>query len=399
MAAWSIEGPLFTAGKVNLNGWGIPPDEAPELASSLEGKPIRYCPAGKALPGIPPEHYCDAMNSSKNIIGSIDKVWASGKDEKGRQVYMQRATITDASTVQGIQSGKIPASWSLWGHAKNMSDDSMMHGVQGEATTLVDQPAYTEARFQWQAVAASFFTLNKRGLEHGANNIGDPSMGNEVPNSTQAPPATVPAGGAPQTQGTASFTTGVPPVTNNIYTGTPTGWTAGTGTVTTELNAIPAAPKPETYTKEDLDKAVEDARKATADELQRKMYASDIAKLQVAAGLIKAEDELKEVEKLTPLPASVLTDMKEKFTAITEKLQVPNEEGLGSGNIPAGASAGDKSKMIPIGAGKMIPMPAGLDDMMDRFEYDGKPLTLEDLQSTLPADHTIRPTHGGPEHG
>jgi hypothetical protein len=40
--ALHAEAPLFTANKINKNGWGIPEDEAEHFAASFTGMPIRY---------------------------------------------------------------------------------------------------------------------------------------------------------------------------------------------------------------------------------------------------------------------------------------------------------------------------------------------------------------------
>jgi hypothetical protein len=105
-----LEGPIFTADKINRNGWGISSSEAKGLARSPEGKPIRYCPQGKHLPGIPAAHTCDAKQTEQDIVGEILKVYPAGQDDKGHQVYAQLARITDPATIKGIMAGSAPGS-------------------------------------------------------------------------------------------------------------------------------------------------------------------------------------------------------------------------------------------------------------------------------------------------
>jgi hypothetical protein len=158
-----IEGPLFTTDKINLNGWGIPAEEAETFAATFAGKPVRWCPHGKdIIPGVPAEHYCDAVDSTKTIVGTILSVYATGLDPEGRIVYKQRAKITDPKTVKGIQAGEIPANVSMWAYAKECGDDGLMRGCRGESESIVTEPAYQEAAFNWQAVAASFASIGGR---------------------------------------------------------------------------------------------------------------------------------------------------------------------------------------------------------------------------------------------
>lgn len=155
-----IEGPLFTAGKINLNGWGIPEDEAADFAASFAGKPVRWCPhgittvVGKEI--IPDEHYCDAIGSNRAVVGTIIEVYANGKDSLNRTVYFQKARISDPKTVKGIREGTIPTNVSMYAYGVEEGADGLMHGIRGESESIVTEPAYSEAQFQWQAVAASF---------------------------------------------------------------------------------------------------------------------------------------------------------------------------------------------------------------------------------------------------
>ena len=99
-----ISGPLFTANKLNLNGWGVPESEADDFASTFSGMPIRWCPHGKTIVDsegevTPGEHYCDATDDQKSIVGHIEQVYASGKDLQGRTVYSFRGKVTNPKTI------------------------------------------------------------------------------------------------------------------------------------------------------------------------------------------------------------------------------------------------------------------------------------------------------------
>lgn len=166
-----IDGPLFTCNKINLNGWGIPEDEAPGFAATLTGMPVRWCPHGVTVVDAetgditPAEHYCDLTNSQRAIVGKILEVYPSGRDSRGRLVYNQRAEITDLKTIDGIRAGDIPSNVSLWATGAHQDDDGMIRGCRGVSESIVTEPAYTEARFQWITVAASIL----RGVHMGAS--------------------------------------------------------------------------------------------------------------------------------------------------------------------------------------------------------------------------------------
>ena len=166
-----IDGPLFTADKKNLNGWGIPESESDAAASSFVGMPVRWCPKGKLT--IDPdtgevvggEHYCDLINSQTAIKGTIIDVYRAGTDNDGRPIYNQKARITDPATIQGIMDGTIPHNVSMWAYGIQGPDD-MIRGVQGLSESIVTVPAYPEAAYTWQAIAAA---LKRSGVIMGAS--------------------------------------------------------------------------------------------------------------------------------------------------------------------------------------------------------------------------------------
>ena len=156
-----IEGPFFTCNELNLNGWGIPESEAQGFAATFSGQPIRWCPMGKTVLDpdtgdvIAAEHYCDLINSQKTIVGKIIDVYPNGRNENGNLVYWQKAEIVDPTTVTGIIAGKIPTNVSMWAYGTEMLDDGMIRGARGMSESIVSEPAYQEARFNYQIVAAS----------------------------------------------------------------------------------------------------------------------------------------------------------------------------------------------------------------------------------------------------
>ena len=154
-----IEGPLWTAGKVNLNGWGIPEEESAAAAATFTAKPARWCPDGITVVSVDPdgneditpaEHYCDLIDDRKSIVGVIQEVYPNGTDSQNRTVYWHRSKITNPATVAGIQNGTIPANVSMWAYGKSQDKDGMVHGVDGKSLSIVTEPAYTEAAFQWR---------------------------------------------------------------------------------------------------------------------------------------------------------------------------------------------------------------------------------------------------------
>ena len=159
-----IEGPLWTAGKVNLNGWGIPEGESAAAAATFTAKPARWCPDGITVVSVDPdgnedvtpaEHYCDLIDDRKSIVGVIQEVYPNGTDPQNRTVYWHRSKVTNPATVAGIQDGTIPTNVSMWAYGKSQDKDGMVHGVGGKSLSIVTEPAYTEAAFQWRAVAAA----------------------------------------------------------------------------------------------------------------------------------------------------------------------------------------------------------------------------------------------------
>ena len=161
-----IDGPFFTCNTLNLNSWGIPESEAAGFAATFTGQPVRWCPQGKTVLDpesgdvIAAEHYCDLVNSQKTIVGKIISVYPNGRNPDGNLVYWQKAEITDPNTIMGIKSGKIPTNVSMWAYGTEMLDDGMVRGARGMSESIVTEPAYQEASFQYRAVAAS---LKKQG--------------------------------------------------------------------------------------------------------------------------------------------------------------------------------------------------------------------------------------------
>jgi hypothetical protein len=165
-----IDGPFFTCNELNLNGWGIPESEAAGFAATFTNQPVRWCPMGKTVLDpesgdvIAAEHYCDLINSQKTIVGKIVSVYPNGRNEKGNLVYWQKAEITDPSTVTGIVAGRIPSNVSMWAYGTELLGDGMVRGARGMSESIVTEPAYQEASFQYQIVAASL----RRGSAKGA---------------------------------------------------------------------------------------------------------------------------------------------------------------------------------------------------------------------------------------
>ena len=156
-----IEGPFFTCNELNLNGWGIPESEAAGFSATFTGEPVRWCPMGKTVLDpesgdvIAAEHYCDLINSQKTIVGKFIDVYPNGRNDAGNLVYWQKAEITDPKTVKGICAGEIPCNVSMWAYGSEMLDDGMIRGARGMSMSIVTEPAYQEASFQYRIVAAA----------------------------------------------------------------------------------------------------------------------------------------------------------------------------------------------------------------------------------------------------
>jgi hypothetical protein len=392
-----IEGPLFTAGKINKNGWGIPEEEAADFAASFTGKPIRYCPYGKeVIPGVPGEHYCDAINSQKAVVGTILKVMPGGKDDQNRTVFYQRAKITDPATVKGIQSGTIPLTVSLWGIADEHGEDGMMRGIRGESASIVSDPAYTEARFTWMAAKSYPFQSSK-----GASTVTDKPTEEQatLPGmEAVAPGVTIniaagkgstdgkDGGGSPEHNAVCAgcgeklpaYAKFCPACGKGLHAacggcgasvrpgakfceacGTPVGQTVGD-------NSVAAS----------VDKQVAEKLAAKLEEVRKQDLAASIVQVQIRAGLLKQEDAEKRKTELVTIPAAALEIELANYTTIADKLAKPDERGLKSGQIPVPASTQEKPK---------LPMPANADAFLARFKgLDNKGLTWEDVKKYGP---------------
>ncbi len=140
-----VEAPLFTEGKLNKNGQGIPTDEADLFAASLEGKPLRFCKNGFSVDGLNPQHGCDVVGDERSIVGSVLKVYAKERDDEGRRVFYARGVISSPEAVKMFEKGEIPHSWSLYGLGKYRDDAGFIHNAVGSSVSFVDVPAYEEA--------------------------------------------------------------------------------------------------------------------------------------------------------------------------------------------------------------------------------------------------------------
>ena len=79
-----IEGVAFPLGKKNLNGWGVPRDEAGNAISSLKSAVIRICPhmdqphGTPETPTSPPT--CDYAEDPYSVIGHVIDAYQEGTD-------------------------------------------------------------------------------------------------------------------------------------------------------------------------------------------------------------------------------------------------------------------------------------------------------------------------------
>jgi RNA polymerase subunit RPABC4/transcription elongation factor Spt4 len=182
-----IDGPFFTCDELNKNGWGIPESEAQGFAATFTGLPIRWCPMGKTVLDpdsgdiVAAEHFCDLINSQKTIVGKMLDVYPNGRNDKGNLVYWQKGEITDPATIAGIMAGKIPTNVSMWAYGSEMLDDGMVRGARGMSESIVTEPAYQEASFNYQIVAAS---LRKKGGHMGATGAYVPNNPKDYGKST-----------------------------------------------------------------------------------------------------------------------------------------------------------------------------------------------------------------------
>ena len=416
------QGPLFTVNKINKNGWGIPEDEAEHFAASFTGMPIRYCPKGvdtiaKDGSPIPAAHYCDAINSSRTIVGNIESVYPVGKDDENRTIYDMKARITDPKTVIGIKDGTIPASWSLWAYAAKESDDGMMRGCQGKSASIVSDPAYAEARFQWQAIAASaapglIWDINEQGttmpddkpenqttlpgvtpvaaatggitqvFNLGAAVSGDgttdgkdgsddpkPAENNAVCAKCKEPlPASAkfcPACGTSLHASCSNCSSTIPPGAKFCPScGTPATSADGDTNTTVGDNSVAASL---------VDKLVEQKLAARLDQEKRQSLAASIAQVQVKTGVLQPTDTEKRITELIALPAATLETELNNYCMIADKLGKPVEQGMRSGQIPAAAAASTNG--LP-----KIPMPANYRAILKQaLGIDGRGMTDADI--------------------
>jgi hypothetical protein len=341
-----VDGPAFTADKINKNGWGISSHLAPAFAASLKGSPIRYCPHGTPLPGLHAQHMCDALNDTKSIAGEVQDVYASGTDEKGRPVYRQRAVITAAHVIQGLLSGVIPPKWSVYGRGKKHDATGMFTDAVGTAVSLVDEPAYSEAVFQLAASVGSNLPLYKLGDKSPGNEpFGDHSMGNEVPNNIQTPAPPAQASPAP------AVAPGTQPAAGPAAQPTAPTIDAVTKEKLDKIDLLikeneelkkqikdatksPAAEEDEVMTEAQIKKLISDARVQERDQLTRETLAKEIVQYKVAAGLLKPEDMAKAEERLVPLAAAELESQKADYSAIAKKLRKTGDKPLSAAFFP-----------------------------------------------------------------
>ena len=383
-----ISGPLFTANKLNLNGWGVPESEADDFASTFSGMPIRWCPHGKTIVDsegevTPGEHYCDAIDDQKSIVGHIDQVYASGKDLQGRTVYSFRGKVTNPKTIKGIEEGEIPSNVSLYAYAKDMSESGMMLDCRGTSVSIVTEPAYLEAQFQWQAISASFvkpkrkFMADELKQTNLAGEIVTPPTGNVTINIAASKAAkesdgedgtgnnnAVCAKCAAPVPAYAKFCPGcgasmhascpgcgatVHPAAKFCEScGTAIGQTVGD-------NSVAAA----------VQKGVEEE----LEKIKRKDLAASIVAAQVKIGTLAEADKDKRAETLIAMPAATLETLLDDFCKVADRIGRPMEKGMQSGQIPAAASA--QKAAVPD-----VAMPSGqlLDGILQRFGIPAIPM-------------------------
>ena len=409
-----IDGPFFTCNELNLNSWGIPESEAAGFAQTFSGKPVRWCPMGKTVIDpdsgdvIAAEHYCDLVNSTKTIVGNIIDVYPNGRNDKGNLVYWQKAEITDSATVTGITTGKIPTNVSMWAYGTEMLDDGMVRGARGMSESIVTEPAYQEASFQYQIVAAAL--KKKDSAMTGNANVNDchlfqkqkergVSMESEKKLGVQTPPEAT--GGIPATPGVtiniaasdlsaakkgaekkdeedtgdghnavcascgeklpaySAFCPGcgasLHPKCAGCGASAPVGakfCTSCGASMTPETPATGTTGDNTAQAAVSMQAAIVDALKKVKDEENRRTLAASIAEVQIRTGVITEADGPKTVEALFPMPASVLETQLTSMKLMASKIEASNEHGLQSGSLPG--------PMVKVGAGMLPKFAHGL---------------------------------------
>lgn len=187
--SYILEGPLFTADKLNVNGEGVPATELDRLSKELVGAPIRYCTAGIELDGVPKEHYCGLINSP-NTIASVTNVYLKPDDE-GKQILYASAKLKD-----GVNPESLPDGWSMLADYKVKDDDTgFCYGLYQPRIDLTAIPAYDEARIKIYAASTHAGNLNINNKQANDESKDDPHMVDDTQTNQndvkQTPPAPV----------------------------------------------------------------------------------------------------------------------------------------------------------------------------------------------------------------
>lgn len=373
----TVDGALFTADKVNKNGWGVDSSEADDFALSLQGEPIRYCPDGVPMPGIPAEHACDARDDKASIIGTIDEVYLAGKDKHGRNVYNQRATITASKVIEGLKSGLIKPMWSVFGVARGITKTGMVIKPRGKAATIVSEPAYDEAVFRLAASIDPNLPLYKHGSIAGSKNIGGAStMADEQKNSSQPPAGNTPPGNQQQAGGqdpAKQYAAEIEKLKadNKIMADKIAAQEKAEADIKAKAEAEAKAktqPATTSLTKEEVEKMITQARADERDQISRQNLANEVAAIKVSAGLLKKEDVEKVTKDLITLSASVLEQQRTEFTEVAKRLGKTPERPFSASFTPV--TQPQDTNLNPLAeemAGKMgIPLE-------EYKKYTGKP--------------------------
>jgi hypothetical protein len=134
-----IEGVAFPLGKINANGWGVPPNEAENAINSLKASVIRIC---SRLDG----HICDYTQDPFSEIGRITDAWKQGDE------IWAKGIITDSVAEKKISDGTWEKTWSVFASYEKMDVNGWVSGFQALSMTLVRNPAWGEA--QWNIAAS-----------------------------------------------------------------------------------------------------------------------------------------------------------------------------------------------------------------------------------------------------
>jgi len=321
-----VSGPLIQIDAINSNDWGIGASEVDNYIKGVVGVPLRKC---SGIDETASEHSCDYNWNPKDDIGRV-----IGAKVLDGWIYVT-AEVTDSIAQRKIDEGTWDTQWSAFLAYTKQHASKMVSGTKPLSVTLVKDPAYgSNAKFTVDRnllKEANRMTNEKYSKEdvdklvaaavsESTKNLLSPAAADKLVSAAIVKEREKITGMVPKTEVDKLIAAAVEQATSKE---------GGEGTITKgEVAALVSAAVAKaaegTIPRADVENliaaSVEQAKNQTIERLKIEALATEVADLQVSAGIIKADEKSKVVEGHMLKSAATLEADKDMFGKVITAL-------------------------------------------------------------------------------